>query len=102
MTQRMNLLYPEWQGGRCPDVHRGAHWLAEAVFAGRGYVTIDAPAAQPGEVEGVFRRRVGQGGRCHQHPVRRHDHRRLQRYGRIDPVATQGHVVDTAESRFCA
>ena len=32
MTQRMNLLYPEWQGGRCPDVHRGAHWLAEAVF----------------------------------------------------------------------
>ena len=51
MTQRMNLLYPEWQGGRCPDVHRGAHWLAEAVFAGRGYVTIDAPAAQPGEVE---------------------------------------------------
>ncbi len=51
MTQKMNLLYPEWQGGRCPDVHRGAHWLAEAVFAGRGYVTIDAPAAQPGEVE---------------------------------------------------
>ena len=50
MTQKMNLLYPEWQGGRCPDVHRGAHWLAEAVFAGRGYVTIDAPAAQPGEV----------------------------------------------------
>ena len=51
MPNRMNLLCPEWQGGRCPDVHRGALWLAEAVFARRGYVTIDAPAAAPGEVE---------------------------------------------------
>ena len=51
MSNRMNLVCPEWQGGRCPDVHRGALWLAEAVFAGRGYVTIDAPPAQLGEVE---------------------------------------------------
>ena len=47
MTRSINLLYPEWQGGRHPDVHRGACWLAEAVFARRGYVTIEAPA--PGE-----------------------------------------------------
>ncbi len=51
MSNRMNLLCPEWQGGRYPDVHRGALWLAEALFARRGYVTIDAAPAQAGEVE---------------------------------------------------
>ena len=51
MSNRMNLVCPEWQGGRYPEVHRGALWLAEALFARRGYVTIDAPPAQAGEVE---------------------------------------------------
>uniref|UniRef100_A0A0N4ZDY0 PE-PGRS family protein n=1 Tax=Parastrongyloides trichosuri TaxID=131310 RepID=A0A0N4ZDY0_PARTI len=55
------------------------------------------PGPQTGQVKGVFGRRIGQGGAGHQHPVRWHDHRRFQRHGRVDPVTTQGHVVDAAE-----
>ncbi|MNI39733.1 hypothetical protein D3C73_939230 [compost metagenome] len=55
------------------------------------------PGAQAGQVERVVGRRVGQGGAGHQHPVRGHDHRRLQRHGRVDPMPAQGHVVDAAE-----
>ncbi|MNK72777.1 hypothetical protein D3C87_922610 [compost metagenome] len=54
-------------------------------------------AAHPGQRKRVLGRRVRQGGGGDQHAMSRHDDGGFQRHGRVDPVAAQGHVVDTAK-----
>ena len=55
MTERLKLLYPEWQGCHNPRVHTSAFWLADGISERGDFVIIDAPEQESvSKVDGVF------------------------------------------------
>jgi len=55
MTQRLKLLYPEWQGCHNPQVHASTLWLAAGISDRNDCLIIDTPEQESiGKIDGVF------------------------------------------------